>query len=1081
MMSYYNGDGNGYEDWGALNSDDRSVQNDSFLEMENVMQQIKEKWDFMMNEDFNPVPLALELLDGSSLGKDYGVFRQMNSNLNKALQYIVDDYYQGFNSSIGTFGGVIHNIGDSQERVREMKAQLKVCKESLLSKRSDLLQLWFRSQQYKEMIRILDQIEEFKETPEKLEVLLREKHFLTASIMLLDAIKTLGKKEMVGVGALSDLRRYLKAQQSSLHELLIEELHNHLYLKNSYCDSRWVKYTRDQKSLPSSLMEWNSGKETRKVSYVSSKNKKNLQVNTAITVSTPLSPKSPKPFSTINLNDEDERITENTDINPETDSFYYMEILMESLATLGKLPQALETITQRIPIELYQLVDKTIAEVEERNADICSQKSKKDDIIDIFALDSPEDDPQMEILRDLLWTTYSKLDAVLQGHRFILDIVERISKVRNYFFLIFSKSQKIRVYPFVEIWKPVQSEVRTLLRDYITEDERESASENNPEASFQDMIKDKRARDSSKQLFRFGDSVPNTELDKNYERDVSKVLKESLPEVFTKVPDERQLSVFVVDRFANTNITAGHRLVVKPDAFNVSVLFKPTLAFLDKVKTIIPPSAQHSSADFTTFLDDFVFNVFLPQIGDKIFELFRQATNGSDAFQEDPNYKTYSTLPVVKSASSLMMIIESLCAMLHTMTSHKEEYSKMVISLLTRYYVRCFEQYQAIVSKNKGEADVKDDANNQGISAIWVQQDQLSEVLGQYPYLADDNARNRSRRKTLCVKETTVEMNFKKNREISTGQLITEYKKLTALATLYHSLKWFVAKIWELRGKDSKPKPISSKMDDGSLAKLNRRWSLLGGVNLNAHAYAKENEKKKEEEEEKESSLPLTGEMANRFDALLATFQQLAEQSLFTLRVELRCHTLHYIDKAMREGNYHLAYEAYEPDPFVLTLNTDMVKYDESVVSHLPAKEHKFVFEGLDSLMEHVLVSNAIYIRNLNRNGVMKMTRNILALQQNLKNIVEVPEEISLERARIYYEMFNMGPVNMLNQIREQGQQESSLFLFEEYKTMLEIMYKIDPTEDQSVPTPRTENPSSNRRLYNENLLELNELMIDYI
>ena len=27
------------------------------------------------------------------------------------------------------------------------------------------------------------------------------------------------------------------------------------------------------------------------------------------------------------------------------------------------------------------------------------------------------------------------------------------------------------------------------------------------------------------------------------------VLKESLPEVFTKVPDERQLSVFVVDRF----------------------------------------------------------------------------------------------------------------------------------------------------------------------------------------------------------------------------------------------------------------------------------------------------------------------------------------------------------------------------------------------------------------------------------------------------------------------------------------------------------------------------------------------------
>ncbi|CAB4383870.1 unnamed protein product [Rhizophagus irregularis] len=1072
----YNGDGNRYEDWGALNANDRNVQNDSFREMENVMRQIKEKWDFMINEDFNPVPLALELLDGSSLGKDYGVFKQMNSNLDKALQYIVDDYYQGFNSSIGTFGGVIHNIGDSQERVKDMKTQLKVCKESLMSKRSDLLQLWFRSQQYKEMIRILDQIEEFKEIPEKLEALLREKHFLTASKMLLDVIKTLGKKEMAGIGALSDLRRYLKTQQSSLHELLIEELHNHLYLKNSYCDSKWVKYIKDQKSLPSSLMEWNSGKEFRKVSYITSRNKKNLQVDTAIVTSVPLSPRSPKPFSTVNLNDEDERITENTDINPETDSFYYMEILMESLATLGKLPQALETITQRIPIELYQLVDKTVAEVEERNSDIYSQKSKNDDIIDIFTLDSPENDSQMEILRDLLWTTYSKLDAVLQGHRFILDIVERISK-RPEYAKVTDESRKIRVYPFVEIWKPVQSEVRTLLRDYITEDERESVSDNNPEASFQDMIKDKRARDSSKQLFRFGDSVPNKELDKYYERDVSTVLKESLPEVFTKVPDERQLSVFVVDRFANTNMTAGHRLVVKPDAFNVSVLFKPTLAFLDKVKTIIPPSAQHSSADFTTFLDDFVFNVFLPQIGDKIFELFRQATTGSDAFQEDPNYKTYSTLPVVKSASSLMMIIESLCAMLHTMASHKEEYNKMIISLLTRYYVRCFEQYQAIVSKNKGDANVKDDANNQGISAIWVQQDQLSEVLGQYPYLAEDNVRNRRKRKMFCDKETRIEMNFKKNREISAGQLITENKRLTALSNLYHSLKWFVAKIWELRGRDSKPKPISSKMDDGNLAKLSRRWSLYGGVNVNAHAIAKENEKKKEIDEEKECSLPLTGEMANRFDALLATFQQLAEQSLFTLRVELRCHTLHYVDKAMREGNYQLEYEAYEPDPFVLTLNTDVVKYDESIVSHLPAKEHKFIFEGLDSLMEHVLVNNAIYTRNLNKNGVMKMTRNILALQQNLKNIVETPGEISLERARRYYEMFNMGPVNMLNQIREQG----AIYSFEEYKIMLEIMYKIDPAEDQTVPTPRAENPSSNRRLYNENLLELNELMLDFL
>lgn len=31
-------------------------------------------------------------------------------------------------------------------------------------------------------------------------------------------------------------------------EILIEELHNHLYLKSFYCDVRWKSYTRGQTS-----------------------------------------------------------------------------------------------------------------------------------------------------------------------------------------------------------------------------------------------------------------------------------------------------------------------------------------------------------------------------------------------------------------------------------------------------------------------------------------------------------------------------------------------------------------------------------------------------------------------------------------------------------------------------------------------------------------------------------------------------------------------------------------------------------------------------------------------------------------
>ncbi|KAG9307493.1 hypothetical protein G9A89_017323 [Geosiphon pyriformis] len=1073
------------DDWGGLYPREaRNINNNSFREMEVAVQQINRQWEFMMSEEFNPVQLALQLLDDSSLGRGHHLadFQNTMASLDRALQYIVNEYYQGFNSSIGTFGGVMQNIGASQDCVREIKGQLRECKQALQSKRGDLLQLWCRSQQYKEMLRILDSIEDIQGTHQKLEGLLREKHFLTASKILLDAIRIMARKEMMGIGALHDLRRYLKAQQTSLHEMLIEELHNHLYLKSPYCDSRWFRYSKDQDSLPTP--DWGSVKEARKTSYgLSSKNKKNLSVITVTTSTPPRSPKSPMPMSSPkpislspnlpnNVFEEDEMITEDLDINPESDSFYYIEIIIESLALLGLLPEAMETITQRLPLELYQLVDKTVAEVESRRTvhSFTNINNKKNDhLMNIYLLESPENEAQMEILRDLLWTLYSKLDAVLQGHRFILDVVERISK-RPLFAQITDEAKKIRAYQFIDIWKPVQSELRALLRDYITDDERESAAFTTPVATINDMMRDRKSRDKAKQIFKFSDAdiTSNIELDNQYEADINSMLQKSLPNFFAKIPNEKpSTSVFVVDKFANTNITLGHRLVVRPDAFNVSVLFKPTLIFLDKVKSIIPSNT--TTVDFSGFLDDFVFNVFLPQIEDKVMELLHQATTDSDAFQEDPNHKRFTTLPLIKSATTLMKLVESLCAMLRTMTFHKEEYSRMIISVLTQYYVKCFEQYQAVVSKgSSNEEENERTGNAQKTSAMWVQQDQISEIFTQYPYLGDDGLKSRRKRISLSEKETKAEMKIKKNRVIRAGELIFDGRKLKSLGYLYHSLKWFVGKIWQLRGRDSKTSGlIGGKMDDGLLAKVNRRWSSYGDIpRTDLHTQIAQDE---------EARLPLTGEMANRFDALLATFQQLAEQCLFTLRVEVRCHTLYYIDMAMREGNYQLQDEAMEPDPYVILLNSDLVYFDECITSSLPMREHKFVFEGLDALMEHSLISNAAYIKNLNFNGVTKIKRNILALQQNLRNIVDSPSEVSLGRAQRYYELHRDGPASMLAQIREKG----AIFSFEEYKTMLEIIYGIESEQQRNSMMPRHESPSHSRRMFNEHLIELNELTLE--
>jgi len=174
--------------------------------------------------------------------------------------------------------------------------------------------------------------------------------------------------------------------------------------------------------------------------------------------------------------------------NPEADSFAYMETLLESLAVLGKLGSTLDNIAQRLPGEVFSLVETTINEVGERaeytkrqNAGISSTADsidvKSDSVyllinlppdtsageeyrdrrgrgtmkgkgvalaaaaaggreaqvkstsLRITALENSARHMDHEIMKDLFWTLYSKLDAVAQGLRVVYEVANRIGSV----------------------------------------------------------------------------------------------------------------------------------------------------------------------------------------------------------------------------------------------------------------------------------------------------------------------------------------------------------------------------------------------------------------------------------------------------------------------------------------------------------------------------------------------------------------------------------------------------------------------------------------------------------------------------
>ena len=75
--------------------------------------------------------------------------------------------------------------------------------------------------------------------------------------------------------------------------------------------------------------------------------------------------------------------------------------------------------------------------------------------------------------------------------------------------------------------------------------------------------------------------------------------------------------------------TAGrHRTLIPPNAFNVSTLFRPTLAFIDRASAIAPLGFEEEPRAFSSVLEDFVVKVFLPQLDEKVTASFQQAVSG---------------------------------------------------------------------------------------------------------------------------------------------------------------------------------------------------------------------------------------------------------------------------------------------------------------------------------------------------------------------------------------------------------------------------------------------------------------------
>jgi Xaa-Pro aminopeptidase len=301
--------------------------------------------------------------------------------------------------------------------VRNLRHALEDAKAGLLSTKPELKELATSSQKYDDIIQLFSQIQEIQSLPEKLESRLSDKRFLGAVEVLHDALRLLRRSELENIGALADTRAYFENQESSITDILVEELHDHLYLKSPYCADRWKPPGPDTES-------------------------------TGINGAGPSSWERPV-YGFLARLDASKPMVEDASRNPEADTFAYLQLLIESLNKMGHLDIAVNSIEQRLPVELFTVVDKTNAEIDARYPlprGSMAQDGKANSPTELI-------EKRGHVLSEFLWTLYAKFESIAEGHRVVHDIIGAIVEREG-----IPKSNSLAG-GFKELWKLYQSEV----------------------------------------------------------------------------------------------------------------------------------------------------------------------------------------------------------------------------------------------------------------------------------------------------------------------------------------------------------------------------------------------------------------------------------------------------------------------------------------------------------------------------------------------------------------------------------------------------------------------------------------------
>lgn len=385
-------------------------------------------------------------------------------------------------------------------------------------------------------------------------------------------------------------------------------------------------------------------------------------------------------------------------------------------------------------------------------------------------------------------------------------------------------------------------------------------------------------------------------------------------------------SLSSTDKSANTILSSGngeysstgHKTLVEPSVFNITYLLPPSVMFLKRLKEVVPPTSNIVISTLSSFLNDFLINVFHPQLEETLVEHCSQSVLQLDAFQQLPQWSQHSQKPIFKGAARFMDVISAFCQMLASLT-HDQLFSKLVITQMNAYYDKCCAWYKALVTRAKPKAD----GRTLKAAAFFSEEGSVAEDVARL--LARGGAADQA----MLTQEIAHLVPAIAKAGLDEFDLLIDRKIQASLCLMYTSMKWLASRITQLRYISPKATDQTGMEDEEEKPQLKRSITTALAKDRNHEGSAP-------------VYLPLSHGTSSLFDGIIEGFEELADSVLRTLHLELRCHIAQSLGASFK-GSLLYSDPADAPDEDLSKLLKELLGLHQELRLHLLEDEYRYI------------------------------------------------------------------------------------------------------------------------------------------